>query len=631
MRHISMRHMIRRAVPVPGPRAAIPATSASTATVAFALALAICVAPAAGAQETAGRVDEAAIRAFMWPGTDPFLAEAELATALDAAGWQGAVSRSVMHDLEETLRVGPPLTPGPVPTVGDALNEMTVELANGRRVPLWVRLPSDWSPDRQWPLMFAMHGGPPGSVEGAVRSAARMISVWAGSAEAAGWIVASPAMVDVVSGDGRTADRLPYEIFQPEEAREVVEVVRRRFRVNPDRIVSTGISLGSNFSIAYAAAHPDWLSAIVPVSTEGDSREHLLRNVAPVPVYVLEGTQDQNIRGVNGPRSMSDILTSFGNDLVYREFGDRAHEGFSEHYADVLRWLDSRPRRTDPLEVLRVPHAGIATTSRAIHWIESGTRQGVVRARIVRGPARSSGASNASGGGGAEVHISTRWTGRLVLHLNDNLVDLDRPVRVVVNGVATEHRFERSILQALTTARDRGDERQVYPARLEIDVPTNASAVATAEAFWTELQPAHAEGTLSFWEMYAVRALEERFPSVGFDGVEIELPEGVEATAPEQVAVRVTSVEAGTGAANSGAAESGRFETGAASAGLREGDVLLRFGGEPFFRGRGAVDGLYHWLVRELRTHPQPYELVVWRDGARVVLEGAFQLGPYRN
>ncbi|MFH1766455.1 MAG: hypothetical protein ABIF09_19935 [Gemmatimonadota bacterium] len=63
----------------------------------------------------------------------------------------------------------------------------------------------------------------------------------------------SPAMVDVVSRDGRTQDRLPYEIFHPEEARAVLDAVRKRYSVNPDRIVSTGTSLGSNFSIAYAA------------------------------------------------------------------------------------------------------------------------------------------------------------------------------------------------------------------------------------------------------------------------------------------------------------------------------------------------------------------------------------------
>ena len=63
---------------------------------------------------------------------------------------------------------------------------------------------------------------------------------------------------------------------------------------------------------------------------------------------------------------MRDIVTSFNYDLTYREFGDRAHEGFQEHYADVLRWLEARPRQVYPREVLRVPNGAIMPISRRV-------------------------------------------------------------------------------------------------------------------------------------------------------------------------------------------------------------------------------------------------------------------------
>ena len=549
------------------------------------------------------QVTEELVRSYLWPQTEAELDRAEDALASDPA--IEGLSRMQMHDLAEWMRRGPVMAAsgGDVEAAADQTRVVgfNVTAPGGRRIPVLALLPSRYTPEAQWPLMLAMHGGPTGDVEGSMAGAERMLQVWAEPAETFGWIVVSPAMVSTVARDGRTQDRLPYEIFHPEEARAVVDFVRARYSVNPDRIVSTGISLGSNFSIGFAAAHPDWLAAIVPVSTEGDSRERLLRNLASVPTYVLEGTQDQNIRGVGGPRSLADILTDFGNDLVYREFADRAHEGFQEHYPDVLRWLDSRPRRTAPPEIVRVPHSAIMPVSRRVHWLESDTRQALVRARV-SGPSR--------------IDVEARWARSVTLFLSDDLVDLDGPVSIYLNG---ERAFDGSVLRsartALGEARRLNDERRVYAASVTLSLPSSEAAVARAIQLAEDLEPTRAGGVLSFWEMYAQRAIEERFPSVGFQGDEAALPGAYGDHAPEQMAVLIRSIEDG------GPAD---------RAGLEAGDVLLSVGGEPFFEGRGGVAGLYTWMVRELRTNPTEYELEVWRDGAVVVLKAIYQLGPYR-
>lgn len=556
----------------------------------------LVLALAAPAAPTAGQLSEDVVRSYLWPNSDADFARAAATLEADPS-WVG-LTRERMREVEEWMRRGPALDARG--DTGEAVHRLMVDAPGGREVPVTVLLPSAYTPTVQWPLMLAMHGGPPGTVEGALRSSLNMISVWAESAEAAGWIVVSPAMVDVVSHDGRTQDRLPYEIFQPEEAKAVVDAVRANFSVDPDRIVSTGISLGSNFSIAYAAAHPDWFSAIVPVSTEGESREWLLRNLGQVPTYVLEGAQDQNIRGVGGPRAMDAIMKSFGYDFVYREFSDRAHEGFQEHYPDVLRWLAERPRPAAPREVLRMPHRGIVPPARRVHWVEADTRQALVRARVTAA---------------TEIDITTRWASELTLFLSDQLVDLDRPITIRVNGlVVFDARVERSARIALEEARNLKDERRVYSARVTVAVPDTPVSIATAVALTDELAPRHPEGTLSYWEMYAVRALEERFPTLGFTAFETMLPDGV-ATAPEQIGLRVREVYS---------------DGAAASAGLLAGDVLVSFGGEPFFAGRDGTAGLYHWLVRELRTTPADYALVVLRAGRRVALQARYGLGPYR-
>jgi len=66
--------------------------------------------------------------------------------------------------------------------------------------------------------------------------------------------------------------------------------------------------------------------------------------------------------------------------------------------------------------------------------------------------------------------------------------------------------------------------------------------VATAERAWNELTPGRQEGTLSFWEMYATRALEERFPALGFEGSEEPLPAAA-SPMPEHVGLRVRQID----------------------------------------------------------------------------------------
>jgi hypothetical protein len=127
------------------------------------------------------------------------------------------------------------------------------------------------------------------------------------------------------------------------------------------------------------------------------------------------------------------------------------------------------------------------------------------------------------------------------------------------------------------------------------------------------LAPRYPEKTLSYWERFAVAALVERLPTLGFDGPEAAMPSGL-VSAPEQVALRVNSVS-----------PAGPF----ASAGLRAGDLLIEVGGEPFFRGNGGVEGLRQRLMRELRSEPVPLDLIVWRDGRKQTLTGRFGLGPY--
>jgi hypothetical protein len=513
------------------------------------------------------------------------------------------VSRRRFADFEEILRRGRQryVDVAAKPDGTFALQEMTVPVPAGPAVPVLVQLPPGYTSTKTWPLIWAMHGGPPSRADQIRRSAEGMIRVWSDAAARAGWIVASPGLTPSLVVDTRTEKRLPYEVFHSEQADAVIQALRARYNINSDRMVSTGISLGSNYSLQFAIGRPGWFSAIVPVSTEGESRELPLRNLKSTPVYILEGTRDSNIWGIAGPRALANILTAFNYDLTYREFPDRVHEGFEEHYDDVIQWMELRPRQNYPHDTLRVPHSGITPVSRRVRWIETDTRQGLARAEVT-GPSR--------------ISVTAAWTRELTLYLHDRIVDLDKPVEVWVNGLKVfSGVVPRSIATALEEAHSLGDERRIYAARLRVKVPAGPETSQPGRKLWEDLQPRQPELTLSFWERFAVAALEERFPSLGIEGTEVAMPGGL-ASIPGQVAIRVTRVQS-----------DGPF----GSSGLRTGDLLVEVGGEPFFRDKGDLPGLRQWLMRELRNEPSAYPLLIWRDGHRDTVTAHLKLGPYAS
>ena len=345
-----------------------------------------------------------------------------LFAVLAATSAEAQVTRDAIETLEQQLLdARPTAMPQAVRETDGSFRTVALEvlLPDSRSIPVLVQLPPQFEPAKRWPLLLAMHGGPMPNARSALQGASRMLRVWDGPAASAGVIVVSPAMTHVVARAPRPEQTLPYEILRPEQMEALLHDVAALYPVDPNRIVSTGISLGSNFPIAFAASRPDRFAAIVPVSTEGESREHLLRNLMHVPTFVLEGKLDRNIRSIQGPRAMERILESFEYDIVYREMSDRSHEGFAEHYPEVLRWLAERPRNPYPKEVVRVPHDGIMALARRVHWIESDTRRGIVRARVTSRK---------------RIDIDARWVRSLRVFLTDHLVDLDAPIEIHING-----------------------------------------------------------------------------------------------------------------------------------------------------------------------------------------------------
>jgi predicted esterase len=449
----------------------------------------------------------------------------------------------------------------------DVVHACTVRLPGGQELGVRVLLPEGYDGTRPLPLLVAMGGGPAPSADVAKDQARQMAANWWGLLKKKGWILA--VLEDSVSLV-RPARDLRYDVLRPEDFRAAVDEVQERFNVHPNRICATGVSLGANYAIHFAAHRPDWFAAVVPASSEGESRESLLRNLGGVSVYALNGARDRTIRTIDGPRKMAEILKKLGNRIEYEESQTGGHESFRERYGDVLVWLEKAIRDPWPKVVVRVPHEGLFPTSRRRYWVDVDSDQALVRAEAA----------------GQSITVSAACCRWLRLSLHDALVDLDRPLRVVVNG---KEAFSGKLVRTKTATRDRG---VVVAGTIKVPVPLDDSARDLARRWTSTLAPSVPESKTAWWEFYARATLAERAHRPVWEAE------------PEGDGYRLTSVEA---------------DSPEGKAGLKVGDVIVGFEDEFFYKGGEGLSLVARTLLRRPRP-AEHYSLQVLRDGKAVLL-----------
>jgi poly(3-hydroxybutyrate) depolymerase len=462
-----------------------------------------------------------------------------------------------VRQVEEVIRAGRSYA-----AMAESRQTVTVAIDGQSKVNVLVQLPPGYDPARRYPLMIAIGGGPPASEQGARSSGKYMLGAWTKPAAEAGWIVT--AVEDTVSVR-LPGKELRYHILHADHLRSIRDACLERYSIDPARIHVTGISLGSNYALAYAAAHPDWFAGIAPVSTEGESREHVVRNLRQVGVYVLEGAKDKNIRTIDGPRKLAEILKSLGYPHIYEEDPKRGHEGFVEKYPQVLKWLAERPRPAFPREFVRLPHPGIVAPGKRFYWLEGDTAQGAFTARL----------------DGNTIDVQAARVRRLTFHLSDRLLNLDAAVIVRINGkVVHDQRVKRSLASAVEDAVLLNDTDRFATARITVDVPN----LEAGEKWLASLAPRVEPSKLPFWEDFAMTTLKEerRHLLAGMEFV-------TEAGRP---AAKVTAVPEG--------------------AQLRTGDLIVQFDGEPLQGGSDSIRFLRDYL---LQTRGKIIELTIIRDG----------------
>jgi pimeloyl-ACP methyl ester carboxylesterase len=264
-----------------------------------------------------------------------------------------------------------------------------------------------------------------------------------------------------------------------------IQDVSRRYHVDPDRIFLTGMSNGGIGTWLIGMHHAPLFAGIVPMAGGLDYvLMPFLANLRNTPVYMIHGAKDQ-VMPVELSQSISRELDALGYPHVYREH-QREHPTAGGHYfpreelPELVKWMGVQRRDSLPTRVTVVREA---SHFQAFSWLRieatdpiAAFSDDLIDKRDERIMRRVYARLDAAIVGVNRIEVTTERIRRFSLFLNDQLIDVSKPLTVLTNGQVTFNGpVTASVEVLLRQARLRRDVRQLFPIHLTIPVQNRVS------------------------------------------------------------------------------------------------------------------------------------------------------------
>jgi len=223
----------------------------------------------------------------------------------------------------------------------------------GRIMPYRLYVPENYDGKTAYPLVLFLHGGGErGSDNEAQLMANQGATIWAKPEEQAKrptFVLAPQASNTWDGGFGLTRNEQNQvdlkNVFTPTKdlalAYKVLMEVIKNYKVDNNRIYSTGVSQGGfgtwNLNILY----PNLFAAMVPVC--GGADPQLASKLVNKPIWAFHAEGDPIIP-VNYSRNMVEALKNKGNKVIYTEYDKSTYIKPVEHFSWVLAYKNEEMR-----------------------------------------------------------------------------------------------------------------------------------------------------------------------------------------------------------------------------------------------------------------------------------------------
>lgn len=260
-----------------------------------------------------------------------------------------------------------------------------------------------------------------------------------------------------------------------------IQQMIRRYHVDPDRIFLTGMSNGGIGTWLIGMHHAPLFAGIAPMAGGlDDVLMPFLADLRHTPIYIIHGAKDQ-VMPVELSRSISRELAALGYPHTYREH-QLEHPMAGGHFfpreelPGLVAWFDRQRRDPLPRTMTVVRDA---SHFQPFGWVRidasdpiAAFSDDLIDKRDERIKRREYAKLDVAIVSPNRIEVKAERVRRYSLFLNDQLIDVSKPVTVVTNGVPS---FEGAVTPALDVllrgARARQDPRQLFSVHVTVSVP----------------------------------------------------------------------------------------------------------------------------------------------------------------
>jgi hypothetical protein len=217
--------------------------------------------------------------------------------------------------------------------------------------------------------------------------------------------------------------------------------IQREFSVDCNRRYLVGSGKGFGAVEATATSYPHVFAGVIGIGDVAVADAGNLENFRTLPTLL--------IKGGDGAKAIEAKLKELGYENCTLEAEGSAVQAWD--------WMIKNTRKAYPDHITFVPKRD---NDRAVHWLSLSGFQASESPRI---DAKADKATNT-------VTIESQKISDLLIYLNDELVDLDKPVKFIVNGTQHERTLERNAPEMIKNQYFGGDWGRVFSVLVNQDL-----------------------------------------------------------------------------------------------------------------------------------------------------------------